>query len=181
MQLTKCISVALLMLALFGSSCKSQKQVIEKETQIDHRLTEQEIQRIEKEVKMVTTPQTIAKVTLSEKELIDLPLGASYQAKDRNATGTIRKTDKGIEFTANCDSLNLLVEQLTKEVYRYRSDSTALVTKQNQQQTIEVNKLTRSQLFQIWGFRLLIAIAIIVIFKKFNIWQLVIKIIKKLL
>lgn len=181
MQLTKCISVVLLILAPFVSSCKSPKELTEKDTTTDRRLTEQEIQQITKETKLVTTPQRTAKLSLNPDQLGNLPVGASYQAQEGNATATVTKTDKGIEFTANCDSLNFLIEQLTKEVYRYKSDSTALVQKLNKQQTIEVNKLTRSQSFQIWGFRILMTIAIIGIFKKFNIWQLIKKILKKLL
>gem|GEM_PF-3336992 len=181
MRSIKCINVVLLILVLFGSSCKSQKDLMEKDTTTDRQHIEQEIQRIEKEVKVVTTPQTTATIAVENMELDKLPVGAIYQAKDGNATATIKKTDKGIEFTANCDSLNLLIEQLTKEVYRYKSDSTALVHKERQQQTIEVNKLTSSQSFQIWGFRSLVVIAIVLILKKFNIWQLIKRMIKKLL
>lgn len=181
MQLTKCIAVAAFLLVLFGSSCRSPKNLTEKETAIEHAVTDREIQRVEKTTKLLTTPQTRANLTLTGDQINNLPVGAKYQAKDGNATGTVEKTDKGIKFTASCDSLNFLVEQLTKEVYRYKSDSTALVTKLKQQQTIEVNRLTRSQSFQIRGFWILSVIIIVFIFNKFNIWQKLLKILKKLL
>jgi len=175
------IFIPILLLAVLPIGCKTTKQTLEKEVRETNSKTDSVSVLVDKTVKVVTTPQTTAKLTLSEEQLTNLPEGASYQAKDGNATGTVKKTAKGIEFTANCDSLNLLIEQLTKEVYRYKSDSTALVTKLNQQQTIEVNKLTSSQLFQIWGFRSLVVIAIVLTFKKFNIWQLIRKLMQKML
>ncbi|WP_165027088.1 hypothetical protein [Dysgonomonas sp. ZJ279] len=120
-------------------------------------------------------------MTLSQEQIDNLPVGASYQAQDGNATGTVKKTDKGIEFTANCDSLNILIKQLTKEVYRFQSENTALVTKSKEQKTVG---LTVWQSIQIKGFRILVPITIvllIVIFYKFNIWQNLRKLLKMLL
>ncbi len=181
MQLTKCIAVVFFLLALFALSCRSQKEVVEKETQADHEVIDREIQRIETTTKVVTTPQTTAIVTITEEQIANLPVGAKYQAKDGNSTGTVEKTKEGIKFTANCDSLYMMLTYAIKEVNRFKSENTALVTQLKEQKTIEVNVLTRWQLFEIWGFRILSSIAIVFIFNKFNIWRKLLNLLLKLL
>lgn len=99
---------------------------------------------------------------LSPDQLASLPVGAAYQAKDKNATGTIRKTkDNTLEFTANCDSLTFLVEELKTEVHHLNSLNTALKTELNEQKTVEVKEPNGWQWFQIYGFWVLLTIAII--------------------
>lgn len=110
---------------------------------------------------MITTPQTTATLNLTPKQIEELPIGASFQTKDGNATGTVKKIgDNNIEFIANCDSLNLLVESLNKEVYRYKEDNKALVTKINKQETVG---LSGWEWFQIYGFRIYIILTFIYI------------------
>lgn len=94
---------------------------------------------------MVTIPQTTAKLNITPDDLDKLPVGGQYQSKDGNATATIQRTNKGYEFTANCDSLTLLVTELQTEVYRLNRKNTELKTLLNEQKTVEVNKLTRWQ------------------------------------
>lgn len=110
-----------------------------------------------------------------------MTLGATYQEKNGNATGTVKKTDKGIEFTANCDSLNILIEQLTKEVYRFQSENSALVTKLNEQKVTELSgwQKLRLNLFPISA--LINLVLIVIIFNKYNIWQKVRQILIKLI
>lgn len=120
-------------------------------------------------------------MTLSSEQINDLPVGASYQDKSGNATGTVKKTEKGIEFTANCDSLNILIDQLTTEVHRYKSENSALKTTLSEQKVIEVNVLTGWQHFQLKGFWLLLIVLTILIFNKSNLWQKIIKAIAKLI
>lgn len=170
MPLKKLQVVIIMMFALFGWSCQSSKTVVEKEQHESHVQTDSVSILMEKTTKAVTTPQATAKVTVSPEELISLPVGAQYQSKDKNATGTIRKTeDNKIEFTANCDSLTILVQELKTEVHHLNSQNTALKTQLNEQKTVEVNKLTGLQWFQIYGFRLYLLLTIIyIIYRKWK-------------
>lgn len=170
MHLKKHIAVIIMMFALFGWSCRSSKTVVEKEQHESHVQTDSVSILIEKTTKVVTTPQATAKMTVSPEELINLPVGAQYQSKDKNATGTIRKTeDNNIEFTANCDSLWMYLGYSIKEVYRLEKENKALKTQLNEQKTVEVNKLTGLQWFQIYGFRLYLLLTIIyIIYRKWK-------------
>lgn len=170
MPLKKLQVVIIMMFALFGWSCQSSKTVVEKEQHESHVQTDSVSILMEKTTKAVTTPQAKAKVTVSPEQLISLPVGAQYQSKDKNATGTIRKTeDNKIEFTANCDSLIILVQELKTEVHHLNSQNTALKTQLNEQKTVEVNKLTGLQWFQIYGFRLYLLLTIIyIIYRKWK-------------
>lgn len=167
MHLLKQAPALILLFALFGSSCRSQKVTIEKEHQEVQHQTDSTSVVVEKETKVITTPQTTAKQTLTPKQLEDLPVGGKYQAKDGNATGTIeKKADGSLEFTANCDSLTLLVESLTKEVYRLNKEKTELKTNLKEEKVVEVNKLNGFQWFQIYGFRIYVLLTFIFIIYK---------------
>lgn len=112
-------------------------------------------------MKVVTTPRTTAKLNLTTEQLTALPIGAVYEAKDGNATGTVRKTDNNnIEFTANCDSLNLLVENLNKEVYRLNTEKTELKTQLKSKKEVGLSGL---EWFQIYGFRIYVILTFIYI------------------
>jgi hypothetical protein len=119
---------------------------------------------VEKITKIVTTPQTTAKLSLTQKQIDELPIGAVYEAKDGNASGTVRKTkDNNIEFTANCDSLTILIESLNKEVYRLNKEKTELKNSLKEEKIVEVNKLNGWQYFQIYGFRIYVILTFIYI------------------
>lgn len=161
MHLQKLVPVLIFLFALFVTSCRSQKVTTEKEHQETTIQADSMSVVVEKITEVITTPQTTAKLNLTQKQIEELPIGAVYEAKDGNATGTVRKTaDDNIEFTANCDSLNLLVESLNKEVYRYQKDNKALVTKLKEQKEVG---LSGWQHFQIYGFRIYIILTLIYI------------------
>lgn len=161
MHLQKLVPVLIFLFVLFVTSCRSQKVTTEKEHQETTIQADSTSVVVEKITEVITTPQTTAKLNLTQKQIEELPIGAVYEAKDGNATGTVRKTaDNNIEFTANCDSLNLLVESLNKEVYRYQKDNKALVTKLKEQKEVG---LSGWQHFQIYGFRIYIILTLIYI------------------
>lgn len=151
MQLTKCTVVAILLIALSVWSCKSptKTMAIEKETVESRQQTDSVSLLIEKTIRPVTVAQTTAKISLTPEDLQKLPVGGQYQAKSGQATGTIKRTDKGFEFTANCDSLQILVTDLKTEVYRLKANESELKTQLKETKTIEVNKLTRWQKIRI--------------------------------
>lgn len=162
---SKVFILFLLLISIVG--CKAPKTMIEKESENNVAVLDSVNEKITKETKLLTTPQTTAKQTLTPKQLEDLPVGGKYQAKDGNATGTIEKKDDGsLEFTANCDSLTLLVESLTKEVYRLNKEKTELKTNLKEEKVVEVNKLSGFQWFQIYGFRIYVLLTFIFIIYK---------------
>lgn len=152
-----------LLFSLF--SCRSSKI----ETKSEIKESAQDIDsvslRVTKTTKKVTTPQATAKLNIDPVALANLPKGAKFENKQGNATATATTLDDGtIEITANCDSLTLLIDELTKEVYRYKESNKALETKLTQKET---KGLSGWQNFQIYGFRICMAIlAIIFIYKK---------------
>lgn len=167
MRLKKLMVALIMLFALSGMSCRSSKQSVEKESLQNKMLQDSVSEKITRETKLLTTPRTTARQTLTPKQLDDLPVGGIYQAKDGNATGTIeKKPDGSLEFTANCDSLMLVVETLSKEVYRLNKEKTEIKESLKEQKTEETNKLTGFQWFQIYGFRIYVLLTIIIIIYK---------------
>lgn len=159
----------LLLVFLLLFSCKSTKEYIEKEHH-EVNATVDSIRIVqEKTIKAVTTPRTTTVVTVSREELNSLPVGASFQTKQGNASGEVRKTKENeFEFTATCDSLTILVQELKTEVHHLNSQNSALKTQLNEQKTAEVNKLTGWQSFQIWLGRVCVVLLIIyILYKRF--------------
>ena len=164
MRLQKCMYAATLLIALLSWSCKSQKVVSESQLHESRQLTDSVSLSMTKETKIQTVPQTTAKLTLSLEQIDKLPVGAVYQEKDGNATGTVSKTNEGnIEFTANCDSLLILIDELSKEVYHFQRENTALKTNQKEEKIVEVNKLNGWQWFQIYGFWVYVSLTLLFI------------------
>jgi hypothetical protein len=152
------------MFAILATSCRSTKTAIEKETVQTRQELDSVSEKVTFETRLLTTPRATAKLNLSLEQLQDLPVGGKYQAKDGNATGTIeKKPDGSLEFTANCDSLTLLVESLTKEVYRYKNENAELKTNTKEEKVVEVNRLSGWQWFQIYGFRIYFSLTLLLV------------------
>lgn len=111
--------------------------------------------------KPVVIPVETVAIPVSISDLISLPVGASYEAQSGRAQGKVTRNDPDtLTFTANCDSLMLLVEEITKEVYHLSTENTALKTSLNEIKTTEVNKLTGLQWFQVWVGRIALILLI---------------------
>jgi hypothetical protein len=90
-------------------------------------------------------------LTLSKRQIDSLPVHAVYESKNGRAGVTLKKTTTGdTEITANCDSLNLIVESLYKEVFHLRVSESELTQKLSDKQVREVSRLTVFQRFWIW-------------------------------
>lgn len=149
---------------LTGTGCRSPKQSVEKTTAQNTASYDSISEKITIDTRLLKTPQSTARKSLTPKQLEDLPVGGIYQARDGNATATIeKKPDGSLEFTANCDSLTLVVEALSKEVYHLNKEKTELKESLKEQKTEEVNRLTGWQWFQIYGFRIYVLLTIIII------------------
>lgn len=95
-------------------------------------------------------PGARAVMRLTPSQIKTLSPGAAYRTKDKTAAVTARKTQTGmLEVTADCDSLNFIVESLYTEVYRLRQTNRELTEKSAEQQVREINRLTGWQHFWI--------------------------------
>lgn len=171
MHLKNIVFALTLLLALFSWSCRSSKTETKSEIRESAQDTDSVSLRVTKTTKAVTTPQATAKLNIDPDALRNLPQGAKFENKQGNATATATIAPDGtLEITANCDSLTLLVDELTKEVYRYKSSNKALVTKLSEKESME---LSGWQNFQIWCGRILIGLFIVyIIYKKIKTkWQ----------
>lgn len=88
-------------------------------------------------------------MTLTPDQIFDLPPGAKFQVKDKNATATVTKKENGdIDVESHCDSLNIVIERLVTTIEKYRSENTAL-QEQIKQKPVQVNVLSPWQAFRI--------------------------------
>ena len=94
-------------------------------------------------------------MTVSLDSLIKLPVGASFTEKNDRATATVTRIDTGYEITAECDSLTVLVTELKTEITRLNKEKTDFKSDLKEIKTVELNRLTGFQHFQIWTGRLL--------------------------
>lgn len=174
-MLLKKLTIALITIsALSGTSCQSSKKTLEKEMVQTRQEVDSVSEKVTSETRLLTTPRTTARQNLTLDQLKSLPSGGKYQSQDGNATGTIEKLPDGsLEFTANCDSLTLLVESLTKEVYRYKNEKAELETKLKEEKVVEVNKVSGWQWFQIYGFRIYLILTFIFIAYKFMLSKII--------
>ena len=147
-----------LLLMVLNFSCRTIKISTESKQTTEKQQTDSVSLLIEREIKPVTVPQSTAAFTISFDQLDSLPAGAAYQQRSGNATGTvIKNNDNTLTFTANCDSLTLLVETLKKEVYHFQRENTTLKSELNEHKTEVIKEPSGWQWFQIKGFWILLA------------------------
>ena len=161
---TKSVLICVICVICGLTSCKTTKLSTESNQTSEAQQTDSVSVLVERETKPVIVPQATATFNVSFDQLDSLPAGASYQQKSGNATGTITKNnDNTLTITANCDSLILLVESLKKEVYHFQSENTTLKSELNERQTQVLKEPSSWQWFQIYGFRILLIINLIII------------------
>lgn len=157
----------------FFTSCKTQK-ITEKSNVLQDMQRSDSTVIYEKESLIpVEVPESKASIILKPSEIAALPEGAAYTGKSGRASVSITNTgNNSYEISANCDSLLFLVNQKTLEIYRLQKQNRELSSKQESQEIETVRDPTPFQWFQIYGFRIILAImAIVFIFKKIDLWQ----------
>jgi hypothetical protein len=154
------ILAVILSLALSVSSCGTRKTHVEKQVTENSQRTDSVSLLIEKKVSTLRIPPSGVILPIDIPTLQGLPVGASYHASEGQASGRITKEADGtLIFESSCDSLLLLIEEINKEVYHLQSVNTALKATLNEEKTIEVNKLSGWQWFQVWVGRIAVALA----------------------
>lgn len=166
------ISVFALLLMLTG--CNTWRKVVETDNQERVTRTDSIIERINTEVKPVNIPVSLSVMLLPDSQLRSLPEGGSFTKKEGRATATITRRGDSYEVSANCDSLSVLVESVTRDLYRSRTESDSLRLVVKEFKTEVIKEPSGWQWFQIWGFRLMLAaVALYVLFKNVDVWQLI--------
>jgi hypothetical protein len=88
-----------------------------------------------------------------------LPVDAGYIDRQGRATVTVLRTEGGIKASADCDSLTVLVDELRTEIFHLNAEKTDFKTELVETKTVEVNRLTGWQWFQIWTGRIAMMLA----------------------
>ncbi len=127
---------------------------------------------IENTVTPLVVPASLAEINVTVDALHSLPAGGSFQNTKGNATVSAKKEpDNSLTITAACDSLLLLLEEKSKEVYRFRLENTALKTTLNERKTEIIKEPNGFQWFQIWLGRVLAVIFILIIARLVLLWK----------
>lgn len=166
------ISVFTLLLILTG--CNTWRKVVETDSLEHVARTDSIIERINTEIKPVNIPVSLSVMLIPNDQLRSLPEGGSFTKKEGRATSTVTRRGESFEFSANCDSLSVLVESVTRDLYRSRTESDSLRLIVKEFKTEVIKEPSGWQWFQIWGFRLMLAaVALYVLFKNVDVWQLI--------
>lgn len=114
----KSVTAAIIFLSvLLIVSCGGPK-VISRETR--EQQTDSVTERITTTVKRVTVPLSQADLRLEIKDVENLTPGAIFTDKNGQASVRVERRDSLIYITATCDSLQVLVESQSREIYHLR-------------------------------------------------------------
>lgn len=159
-------------LVLVFASCKSTRSMVES----DLRETSSEVDSVhivkESTTKLVTVPKESARLTLTEAKIKELPHEASYSISSGRAHANVMRLNDAIVFTANCDSVTMLLQNTRVMMLRYKKLADTLLSTTHTTEQVIVKEPTSWQWFQIHGFRLLLIFnLLLLIIKKTKIWQ----------
>lgn len=159
-------------LVLVFASCKSTHSIVES----DVHKTSSEIDSVHivKEIttKSVTVPKESAQLTLTEAKIKELPHEASYSISSGRAHANVTRWNDAIVFTADCDSVTMLLQNTRIMMLRYKKLADSLLSTTHTTEQVIVKEPTSWQWFQIYGFRILLIInLLLLIIKKTKIWQ----------
>lgn len=119
--------------------------------------------------KRIVIPRQKATLILNPDSLFRLPLGAGYTVSEGRAKASVIRDTEGLRFDSDCDSLTVMVEELQRDVFRLSREKTELSERTDKVRTIEVNRLTGLQSFQIWTGRIcLLLIVVAALLKAFQ-------------
>ena len=164
--------VLIMIPVLLLSGCGSIRQNMSREMSGSSRQTDSVSLIVERQTKAIPVAASETKLTLSIDSLVALPHGAGYTARQGQASLTVNRAEDGmIEASANCDSLTLLVDELKMEVFHLNSEKSMFNETLKEEKTMEVNRLTSWQAFQIWTGR--ICLAALVLFTAFKLFKIV--------
>lgn len=88
-------------------------------------------------------------------------MGAGYTAHEGHAKASVTREEAGYRFVADCDSLTVIVEEMRRDVFRLSRENYELREQKNEVETIEVNRLTSWQAFQIWTGRIALVLVVL--------------------
>lgn len=109
-------AAVILLFVLLIASCGGQKQ-INKEARHE---TDSVLIRERSEISPLIVPRTQVDLRLNLDNLVTLTPGASFTGKKGQASVKVERHDSIIYITATCDSLQLLIESQSREIYHLR-------------------------------------------------------------
>lgn len=151
----------MLLFVLCASSCSVKKNSLARDTAESTRLTDSVSHVLQIMQKRVVVPRKVAILTLTPDSLARLPMGAGYTAHEGHAKASVTREEAGYRFIADCDSLTVIVEEMRRDVFRLSRENHELLEQKNEVETIEVNRLTSWQAFQIWAGRIALVTAVL--------------------
>lgn len=167
----KLTGVFILTTALLCAGCRSTSLTVDRETAESRRQTDSVSIVTERTTKTVPVPASRSTLTLAVDSLQLLPVGAGYSEKiGRAAVAVVKAEDGTITVSATCDSLTVLVEELRTEVFHLNAEKWALKEDLKEEKTVEVNRLTSWQSFQIWTGRIGLLLLGFIGIKKFKLF-----------
>lgn len=114
----KSVTAAIIFLCvLLIVSCGGPK-VISRETR--EQQTDSVTEKITTTVKPVTVPQSQVSLHLTPEKITNLPPMAEFRKQNGQASIRVEYRDSLIYITATCDSLQILVESQSREIYHLR-------------------------------------------------------------
>lgn len=108
---------AIFLFALLIQSCGGTKETTDRHTSSRDSMVWREISQI----RPLTVPLTRADLRLDLKEISNLTPGAVFTDKNGQASVRVERRDSIIYITAQCDSLQVLCESKTREIYHLRT------------------------------------------------------------
>lgn len=85
-------------------------------------------ERVTTTVKPVTVPQSQVSLRLPPGEIMNLPPSAEFRKQSGQASVRVEYRDSLIFITATCDSLQLITESQSREIYHLRTELSQLET-----------------------------------------------------
>ncbi|MDR1370946.1 MAG: hypothetical protein LBJ72_12615 [Dysgonamonadaceae bacterium] len=130
------IIIYLALFLLFLTGCRSTKQTnyTKSKQEVNSELKDSTVIREIKSFDVKNVPAESAKLEVTPEAITNLPTGAVFSGKQGRATVTLSKDEKGnINVTANCDSLQFVIENLNLTYERYVTQTNDSIASLNQQ------------------------------------------------
>jgi hypothetical protein len=93
--------------------------------------------------------------------LLQLPVGAEFRERNGQAVVAVIRTEGGLTASATCDSLTLLVDELRTEIFHLNAEKGSFKSEESEIKTVEVNRLTGWQWFQVWTGRICLGLLMV--------------------
>ncbi|MDR1454108.1 MAG: hypothetical protein LBJ01_00495 [Tannerella sp.] len=116
---------------------------------------------LERLTKAIPVPAARAELAVTLDGLLQLPVGAEFRERNGQAVVAVIRTEGGLTASATCDSLTLLVDELRTEIFHLNAEKGSFKSEESEIKTVEVNRLTGWQWFQVWTGRICLGLLMV--------------------